>query len=94
MCEVLEHLDCPLNILKKTYALLHDEGRLFITTCANCPAIDHVYLYENVGHIRKEIQEAGFNIVSDLPLPVGNYPDNNWLDTKIEVNYAAMLRKG
>lgn len=92
MCEVLEHLDDPVSILIKLKSLLSEQGRLFITTCANCPAVDHVYQYHNVEHIRTEIREAGFKIVSELPLPVGDFPESQWAEQNIEVNYAAMLK--
>jgi len=93
MCEVLEHLDDPLSVMKKFRSLLSESGRFFITTCANCPAIDHVYLYDSVDHIRREIKEAGFEILTDLPLSVGDFPESEWYEKKVEINYAAMLMK-
>ena len=93
MCEVLEHLDEPLATMKKVHSLLNDDGHFFITTCANCPAIDHVYLYDSIDQIRKEIKEGGFQIVSDLPLAVGDYREDEWFEKKVEVNYASMLQK-
>ena len=93
MCEVLEHLDCPLTMLKSISNLLSTQGSLFITTCANCPTVDHVYLYESVEQIRHHVREAGFTIVTDLPLPVGDYPEEEWQREKIVVNYAALLHK-
>jgi 2-polyprenyl-3-methyl-5-hydroxy-6-metoxy-1,4-benzoquinol methylase len=93
MCEVLEHLDRPLEVLRKIKELLSDNGRLFITTCANCPAIDHVYLYRCIDHIREDIDSAGFRIVEDLPLPVNKTIERDWHGMNIESNYAAMLRK-
>jgi len=93
MNEVLEHLDNPESVLRKIHGMLDSKGRFFITTCANCPAIDHVYLYDSVAHIRKQIQESGFNIVSDLPLAVGDFDESEWDEGKVEVNYAAMLKK-
>ena len=91
MCEVLEHLDQPLPILLKAKKMLAHNGRLFLTTCANCPAVDHVYIYDSVDHIRTQIHEAGFDILTDLPLAVGAYPKNEWREKRVEVNYAAMV---
>ncbi len=91
MCEVLEHLEDPNEILQKVKALLNPGGTAFITTCANAPAIDHVYLYTSADHIRKEICAQGFNIVSDLTLPVENEPEEQWERKKVELNYAAVL---
>ncbi len=91
MCEVLEHLDQTIPLLKKLHSMLTAEGHLFITTCANCPAIDHTYLYRSVHHIRQELQEAGFKILADISLPIENKPENMWEEERVEVNYAALL---
>ena len=93
MGEVLEHLDNPTHALRRMHDLLNEEGHVFITTCANAPAIDHVYLYESVEHIKQDIQEAGFKIVSDLSLPVEDLPQEEWAKQKTEINYAALLTK-
>lgn len=93
MCEVLEHLDETMPVLRKLYRMTAPGGRVFITTCANCPAIDHTYLYDSVGHIRRELNEAGFVILQDLPLAVGDLPEHLWEARREEVNYAAWLAR-
>ena len=93
MGEVLEHLDAPKSVLRKIHSLLNTEGYFFITTCANAPAIDHIYLYDSVEHIQRELRECGFEPVSELALPVEDLPKDQWKERKVEVNYAAMLRK-
>lgn len=93
MCEVLEHLDDPNTMLRRLREMLTPSGRLFVTTCANAPAIDHVYLYHDVAHIRRELRQSGFEIQVDLALPVGDYPESDWDRHKVEINYAAMLRR-
>jgi SAM-dependent methyltransferase len=93
MCEVLEHLDETLPLLKKLHGMTATGGRVFITTCANCPAIDHTYLYDSVAHMRRELQDAGFHILQDLPLAVGDVPEELWEAQKVEVNYAALLAR-
>ncbi|MCE5271118.1 class I SAM-dependent methyltransferase [bacterium] len=94
MCEVLEHLDCPLLVLDKLRSLLTDGGRLFITTCSNCPAIDHVYHFKSVDHIRQMIRNAGLQIISEIALPVQPDSDGSWNPEADECNYAAMLYSG
>jgi len=91
MCEVLEHLEDPNEILQKIRELLSPGGTAFITTCANAPAIDHVYLYRSVEHIRSEIRNSGFGIISEIVLPVGNIHEDEWEQQKVEINYAALL---
>lgn len=41
MGEVLEHVNFPEKLLSKINGLLTEKGKLFISTCVNCPAIDH-----------------------------------------------------
>lgn len=93
MCEVLEHLENPMRALVQLRSRLLPNGRLFITTCANIPAIDHVYLYTSVPHIRREITEAGYTILSELILPVADIPEVSQEDEGAEINYAAMLKR-
>lgn len=94
MCEVLEHLDEPRSVMAKIRSLLNKSGHFFITTCANCPAIDHVYRYRSIDHIRKEVNEAGFEINSELALPVDGISgrSSEWDGENAEVNYAAMTK--
>lgn len=63
--EVLEHLDNPLEILKKLSTLLADNGVLWLTTPTNSPALDHVYLFRSKEDIIDLIKLSGFN-VTDL----------------------------
>ncbi|MHC1791948.1 class I SAM-dependent methyltransferase [Solidesulfovibrio sp.] len=93
MCEVLEHLDETMPMLRKLHRMTAPGGRVFITTCANCPAIDHTYLYDSVGHIQRELNDAGFVILEDLPLAVGDVPEYLWETRREEINYAAWLAR-
>jgi 2-polyprenyl-3-methyl-5-hydroxy-6-metoxy-1,4-benzoquinol methylase len=60
--EVLEHLDHPLDILKKLSTLLSDKGMLWLTTPTNAPALDHVYLFRSKEEITDLLAEAGFKV--------------------------------
>ncbi len=93
MGEVLEHLDDPRSALRKIHNLLNEDSHFFITTCANAPAIDHVYLYDSVGHIQRDIRMSGFAPLFELALPVEDVPEDQWEEQKVEVNYAAMYKK-
>lgn len=44
MGEVLEHVEKPVELMEQIHRLLNDDGYSFITTPANAPAIDHIYL--------------------------------------------------
>ena len=93
MGEVIEHVDDPLKILKSLYKLLSDDGKLFITTCANCPAIDHVYYFKNIEEIKVLINKAGFSIDVELTAPSENKSDKYLEKFKVDIIYAAILTK-
>ena len=88
MGEVLEHVEDPLAVLRSIRNTVSDSGRFFMTTCANSPAIDHVYHFKSVEEIRDMCGAAGFDVVSELILPVGEDGPSGQ-----EINYAADLMK-
>jgi 2-polyprenyl-3-methyl-5-hydroxy-6-metoxy-1,4-benzoquinol methylase len=90
--EVLEHLNCPEDLLVKLSGLLAKGGKVFISTCANCPAIDHVYHFKTIGEIREIIYSCGFYIENELVLPVEDLPMTEIIDNKITINYCALLK--
>ena len=57
-----------LKLLKKLNDLLSEDGVLYFTTPTNAPAIDHIYLFNNVEEIRELARSAGFQIESEMPL--------------------------
>lgn len=91
MGEVLEHVEQPETLLIRVRELLATKGRAFISTCANCPAIDHVYQFNSVEEIRDMIYKSGLKIISDLPLPVENMSVEEAEANRITVNYCALL---
>ena len=48
MGEVIEHVQSPASLLMKISKLLNGSGRAFLSTCVNCPAIDHVYHFHTI----------------------------------------------
>jgi SAM-dependent methyltransferase len=88
MGEVIEHVDDPAALLSATRRLLAPRGQLFLTTCANCPAPDHVYLFRNAGDIHNLIGEAGFRILDERVFSAGEIGDS-----RTQLNYGAMLDK-
>lgn len=92
MGEVLEHVEQPRQLLGRLRNLLAPDGRVFISTCANCPAIDHVYQFDEVRQIRDLIRESGFGIDRDLPLPVENMTVDAAEKARVTINYCALLR--
>jgi 2-polyprenyl-3-methyl-5-hydroxy-6-metoxy-1,4-benzoquinol methylase len=91
MGEVLEHVEQPLRLLRRLRDLLAPGGRLFVSTCANCPAPDHVYQFGGVAQIRTLLADAGFKVERDFPLPVENMSVDAAEAARVTINYCAVL---
>lgn len=92
MGEVLEHVNQPNTLLSRLKQMLAPGGFGFISTCANCPAIDHVYQFDTVDQIRELITSSGLIIEKDLPLPVENMSVSEAENQRITINYCALVR--
>ena len=92
MGEVLEHVEKPKSLLNKLKNLLSHNGQAFISTCVDCPTIDHVYHFKSVAQIRYILQESNFEIVSEKILPVENLPLDEIIAKKITINYSAIIK--
>lgn len=93
MGEVLEHVDEPLTLLQKVHNLLRPYGLAYITTCCNCPAIDHVFLFHEVQEIHELLNESGLCINRELILPVEDVKEEEFQHQRIGINYAAIVQR-
>ena len=93
MGEVLEHVNFPEKLLFKLHDLLASDGRLFVSTCVNAPAIDHVYHFRRVEEIVAMLHECGFEIEEERVLPVEDLPMDVIVSKKITINYCAILKR-
>lgn len=93
MGEVIEHVETPDLLLRKIAELLSDNGKAFLSTCVNCPAIDHVYHFHTVEEIRELFKKCGLEIISEKVLPVEDLPMCEIEDKKITINYSAIVKK-
>lgn len=93
MGEVLEHVNCPKVLLKKIHSLLSENGIGFISTCVNCPTIDHVYHFTSINEIRKMIVDSKLSICSEKVLPVENLLMEEIIKRRITINYCAIVRR-
>ena len=93
MGEVLEHVNRPDLLLKKTHDLISSNGEMFLSTCVDCPTIDHVYHFKSVKEIEDMIKNSGFKIIDSSILPVEDKPMEEIIKNKITINYCALLKK-
>jgi SAM-dependent methyltransferase len=92
--EVIEHLEDPLAMMQTIAGLIGDTGHVFLTTCANAPSVDHIWLYDSVEAMRGHIAEAGLEIIHEKVLPVEDHiPREEWAERKVEINYGALCRR-
>lgn len=94
MGEVLEHVEAPDSILHALKNLIADDGSLYVTTCANCPAIDHIYHFHTVEEIRSLIKGCGFTIAEEVVAPSEDKPLEYHEKHKLDILYGALLTKG
>lgn len=92
MGEVLEHLDNPVEILKKLKNLLSKDGELFLSTCVNCPAPDHVYHFKTVEEVRALISSAGFKVVKEIEAPSEDISPEKIEKFKVDISYACIIK--
>ena len=93
MGEVLEHVENPGSILDKLYSLLAEDGKIYISTCSNCPAIDHITYFQEVEDIRSLVLESKFKILEECIAPSENMSEEKLRKFKIDIVYAAILVK-
>ena len=93
MGEVLEHVDFPEKLLSKISRLLSADGAAFISTCINCPSIDHVYHFKCAREIGEMLQENNLIVKSELFLPVEDLPMEIIIQKKITINYCAIVKR-
>ncbi len=93
MGEVLEHTERPDLFFEKARQLLRPEGKLFFSTCVNCPMIDHLYRYKTVDGIREMAETSNLRIVAERIIPAEDLPMSEVVKNKITINYAALAVK-
>ena len=89
--EVLEHLANPERMLIILKNLLNKNGKIYLSTCANCPAIDHIYKFNCISEIKDMIENEGLKILDELILPVEKMDMKEIINKKITINYCAIL---
>ncbi|KJU86479.1 methyltransferase domain-containing protein [Candidatus Magnetobacterium bavaricum] len=91
--EVMEHIEEPERLVSKTYNLLREKGEVFITTCINCPMIDHIYHFKSMEDIRDILYRFNFKIINEIVLPSENVNLDDAIKQKTTINYACLLKK-
>jgi len=91
MGEVLEHVEEPRAFLRTIRSLAKKESFIYITTCINAPAIDHIYLFDSVDSLEQLIKSSGLSIVDKLVVPYENRSLEESVEQRMPVNVAYAL---
>lgn len=89
--EVLEHVECPGELLKKIHDLANPDAFIYITTAINSPAVDHIHLFESTEEVLQLFQSCGLNISSKLVLPPEGKSMEEAIRDKLPLNAAFVL---
>lgn len=91
MGEVLEHVRDPGGLLASMKRMLKPGGTMFISTCANCPTIDHIYHFKTVDEIRQMIVDQGLRIEHQIVVASEDLSDEDLRRYKMDILYGAIL---
>lgn len=93
MGEVLEHVERPDVFMQRIHQLATDDAYIFVTTCCNAPAIDHIYLFRHPDEVSDMFSACGFKIAEAFILPYEGLSLEDTLKKKLSINVAYVLRK-
>lgn len=93
MGEVLEHVEQPAVFLRRIAELAKDDAYIFITTCINAPAVDHIYLWRTTDELEEMIEASGLSIVEPLRLPYEGKSLEDSREERLPINVAYVLAK-
>lgn len=93
MGEVLEHVEQPEAFLRRVAALARADAHIYISTCINAPAIDHIYLWRNTDELEDMMRDNGLRVRDALRLPYDGTTMEVSVKRALAVNVAYVLEK-
>jgi hypothetical protein len=93
MGEILEHVENPERFLQCAHASTKPDAAVFMTTCFNSPAIDHIYNPESMSALEQLVERAGFAVVDSIVIPMQGTTVAQCEADRLAVNVAMILAK-
>ena len=91
MGEVLEHVEEPDRFLRRLADLAAPGAYIYVTTCINAPAIDHIHLWRNTDDLEALIERCGLTIRKALRLPYEGKTIKEAVEENLAINVAYVL---
>jgi 2-polyprenyl-3-methyl-5-hydroxy-6-metoxy-1,4-benzoquinol methylase len=93
MGEVLEHVESPERFLETIARISDAETHIYVTTCVNAPAVDHIYLFTNPSEIENLIEQSGLKVAEKLYASYGRLTLQQCAKQGLPINVAYVLKK-
>lgn len=93
MGEVLEHVEQPDLFLRQIARLAKKDAYIFVTTCINAPAVDHIFLFKTPEQLENLFADCGLHIKSQLIRPYEGKTLEESLQQRLAINVAYVLEK-
>ena len=93
MGEVLEHVENPGLFLSRIRRLSNPATHIFITTCMNAPAVDHISLFRTGKDVEDIIRSSGLQVVEACYVPYTGKTLAESEKRTLPVNVGYVLRK-
>jgi 2-polyprenyl-3-methyl-5-hydroxy-6-metoxy-1,4-benzoquinol methylase len=93
MGEVLEHVEQPGLFLRKIAELSEPDTHIYVTTCLNAPAIDHIFLFGTSSEVEDLAGDSGLLITDRFIAPHSGKSLAECEAARLPVNVAYVMRK-
>jgi hypothetical protein len=93
MGEVLEHVEDPVAILRQITRVATPDSFIFVTTCMDSPAVDHITHYASMDEIAGHVEESGMKVRKQLLVPYGELTLEASQENRLPVTVAMILEK-
>ena len=93
MGEVLEHVEDPARFLSNLAHISTPETHVYVTTCVNAPAVDHIFLFRHPGEIEEMAMKNGLSVKEKFYAPYGNLTIEESISQALPVNVAYIFKK-
>jgi 2-polyprenyl-3-methyl-5-hydroxy-6-metoxy-1,4-benzoquinol methylase len=91
MGEVLEHVEDPGAFLRRIRELTRPDSYIYISTCMNAPAVDHLALFTSAAHLESIIEDAGLRIADQCLVPYQGLTVTETEEKQLPMNIGAVL---